>query len=313
VPETPELAGIVVPLLTPTDRDDRVDERPLRQLVSKLIDARVDGLFVGGSAGSGPLLVDREWERLAEIVHDAVNGRVPLMAGAQDTSTRRVVDKVKRLGKIGYRYVVVTPTYYVATTTADEHLRLFGACRDAVEKVEIIPYNIPQVTNSVIAAETMTRMARDGWIRYCKESSGDLDYLRRLVTEGGEAGLKVFAGEELNAATALRIGAVGLVPVCANLEPSPYLKMMEAVARRDEEALNRLQDRIRTLVQAMVRGGPCWLSGPMYALGRLGFGLGTPVSPLPPAGPEQMARIDELVGKDQGYGGDRPADSGSAP
>jgi len=304
VPEAQELAGIIVPLLPPPDGEDRVDERPMRQHVSRLIDAGVHGLFMGGSAGSGPLLVDAEWDRLAEIVHDEVRGRVPLLGGAQDTSTRRVVDKVKRLARVGYQHVVVTPTYYVATTTPDEHLRLFGACREAVDGVEIIPYNIPQVTNSVIAAETMTRMARDGWIRYCKESSGDLDYLRRLVTEGGEVGLEVFAGEELNAATALRIGAAGLVPVCANIEPAPYLRMMEAAARRDEEALNHLQARIRTLVQAIVRGGPCWLSGPMYALGKLGIGAGTPVSPLQVAGPEQAARIDEVMGN-------RPSDSGS--
>ena len=154
------------------------------------------------------------------------------MAGAQDTSTRRVVDKARRLHEVGYRHIVVTPTYYVRSTSAGEHLRLFGACREAVDGGEIIPYNIPQVTGSVIAVETFVKLARDGGVRYCKESSGDLEYLARLVTEGGEVGLKVFAGEERNAAEALRIGAVGLVPVCANIEPTTYLELYEAAARR---------------------------------------------------------------------------------
>ena len=294
--EPAELSGIVVPLLTPTDAADRVDERPFRQLIDRLIAAGVHGLFVGGSAGSGPLLVDAEWERMAAIALDATAGRVPLLGGAQDTSTRRVVAKFRRLAALGYRHVVVTPTYYVATTTADEHLRLFGACRDAADGVDLIPYNIPQVTNSVIAVETFARMAREGWVRHCKESSGDQEYLRRLVAEGGAFGLKVLAGEERNAVAAMQMGAVGLVPVCANIEPVPYLRLLEAIARRDEAETARLQGHLRTLVEAIVRGGPCWLSGPMYALGRLGLGLGTPVAPLAHADAEQAARIDRLLG-----------------
>ena len=299
MPDTTELTGIVVPLLTPTDRQDRVDEGALRRSIERLIEAGVDGLFVGGSAGEGPLLVDTEWDRLVAIAADETRRRVHLMGGAQDTSTRRVVDKVRRLRAAGYRQIVVTPTYYVSTTTKAEHLRLVDACREAAEGADIIPYNIPQVTNSWIAVETFQQMAQDGWVRYCKESSGDPEYLRRLVTEAGAVGLKVFAGEERNAAQALRTGAVGLVPVCANIEPRTYLRLAAAAARGDEEEMEKLQGRIRDLVEVIVRGGPCWLAGPKYALARLGIGDGNPVSPLEPVGVEQAARIHEVLGAAQ--------------
>ena len=304
-----DLEGIIVPLLTPTDASDRVVEDALRRSIDRLIAAGVHGLFIGGSAGEGPLLVDREWDRLVGIAFDATAGRVPLMAGAQDTSTRRVVDRARRLDTVGYQNIVVTPTYYVKSTTAEEHLRLFMSCREAVAGGEIIPYNIPQVTGSVIAVETFVRLARSGCVRYCKESSGDLDYLRRLVIEGGAVGLKVFAGEERQAAKALALGAVGLVPVCANIEPATYLRIFEAATGHDEGETDRLQARIRTLVEVMVLGGPCWLSGPKYALGRFGFGPGTPVSPLEPAGEGQAARIDALLARthvEEGMGQWRP-------
>ncbi len=294
MPATAELSGIVVPLLTPTDAEDRVDEPALVRSIDRLIGAGVQGIFVGGSAGEGPLLADREWDRLMEIAFDATRGRGILMAGAQDTSTRRVVAKARRLYGLGYRDIVVTPTYYVRSSTDDEHLRLFESCREVGDEINIIPYNIPQVVGSVIAVETFAKLAREGAVRYCKESSGDLEYLARLVHEGGADGLKVFAGEERNAAEALRIGAVGLVPVCANIEPKPYLEMMEAVGREDG-ALERHQERIRALVAALVLSGPCWLSGPKYALGRLGIGPGTPVAPLPRADDEQAARIDRFL------------------
>src|SRR5439155_4996254 len=105
----------------------------------------VQGLCVGGSAGEGPLLTEREWHRLMEITIQAAGSRVPLLAGVQDTSTRRVIEKIKAVAKLGYTQYVVTPTFYLPSKTAAEHLRLFGACVEA-SSIEVIPYNIPQLT-----------------------------------------------------------------------------------------------------------------------------------------------------------------------
>ena len=53
-----KLGGIIPPILTPTDERDNVDEPALRGFVDWLIGQGVNGLFVGGSAGEGPLLVE---------------------------------------------------------------------------------------------------------------------------------------------------------------------------------------------------------------------------------------------------------------
>src|SRR5207302_8710323 len=138
-------SGVIPPLLPPTDDQDRVDEPALRRSIRRLIEAGVHGLFVGGTAGEGPLLAEREWTRLMEITRDEAAGRLPLLGGVQDTSTRKVVDKIVRLRQIGYAHFVVTPTFYIPSRTADEQLRLFGACREAAGDMEMIGYNIPQV------------------------------------------------------------------------------------------------------------------------------------------------------------------------
>ena len=48
------LSGIIVPNVTPTDAQGRVDSAGLRKLIEYLIGAGVHGLFVGGSAAEGP-------------------------------------------------------------------------------------------------------------------------------------------------------------------------------------------------------------------------------------------------------------------
>ncbi len=301
-----DLAGIIPPILTPTDEQDRVEEGALRRSVRRLLEAGVHGLFVGGTAGEGPLLAEREWDRLMEIVFDETAGRVPLLAGAQDCSTRKVVDKIVRLREIGYQHCVVTPTFYIGSKTADEQLRLFAACREAAGAVEVIAYNIPQVTGTHIAVETFCELARRGWIRQCKESSGDLTFLRRLIREGGACGLRVLMGDEQNAAAGLVAGARGLVNLCANLEPRTYLRLFEAAGRGDEAELQRLQARINRLVETVVLTGPCFVTGPKYFLSRLGVGRGTPVSPLQPVSAEQAKKIDEYLSSGQAGEDGRP-------
>ena len=291
-----DLSGVIPPLLTPTDAEDRVDEPALRRSIRRLIEAGVHGLFVGGTAGEGPLLAEREWVRLMEITRDEAAGRLPLLGGVQDTSTRKVVDKIVRLRQIGYAHFVVTPTFYIPSRTADEQLRLFGACREAAGDMEMIGYNIPQVVGAPVAVETFVEAARRGWMRHCKESSGDLKYLSRLVVEGRAVGLRVLMGDEVTAAAGLRAGALGLVNLCVNVEPATYLGLYEAAVRGDEAELARRQERINRIVQEVVLSGPCFVAGPKYVLSRLGIGRGAPVSPLQPADEAQRRRIDRFLG-----------------
>ena len=290
-----KLGGIIPPILTPTDERDNVDEPALRGFVDWLIGQGVNGLFVGGSAGEGPLLVEREWNRLAEITFDQARGRVPLMMGVQDTSTRKVLDKIRSARAIGYRYCVVTPTFYNPCRTAGEQLRLFAACLEAAQPMELVAYNIPQLTISAVEVDTFCELARRGWIRYCKESSGNLDFLRQLIARGADVGLQVLMGDEMNAAIGLQAGARGLVNLCINVEPATYLQLFAAVERKDLNEANRLQARICEIVNRVALATPSFVAGPKHVMARRGFGIGRPLSPQEPVGPEQAREIDAFM------------------
>jgi 4-hydroxy-tetrahydrodipicolinate synthase len=292
-----ELHGVVVPAITPINDREDVDEAAFRKILRRLITAGVNAIFVGGSAGEGPLLPERQWRRMVEIAHDEVGGVIPLLGGAIETSSRKVCEKVEVLRKIGYRHFVVTPTFYVAVKTPAEHLRLFGQALDAGQDMELIPYNIPQCTGSTLAVETMCEMAQRGWMRYCKESSGDWTYLNALIHRGKDAGLTVLAGDEPTSGKALLAGAGGIVPVCANYEPETFLRLYDAGTHGDQSEVTRLMVRVEQLREALLLSGPCWLTGIKYALSALGIGSGMPLSPLEPVDAKRKAMIDALIEK----------------
>ncbi len=288
------LGGVVVPAITPTDADDRVAAAAFAASLDRLVSAGVHGIFVGGSAGEGPLLREREWRRMVEIARETVGDRLPLLGGAIDTSTSRVVEKISVLHSLGFTHAVVTPTYYLATPAASEHLRLFAAAVEAAGDMEVVAYNIPACTGTVLAVETVCELARRGWVRRCKDSSGDLAAMGDLVRRGREFGLAVLGGDEQTAGDALLGGAAGIVPVCANYEPETFTALYAAGVVGDAEAVARSMRRVRQLREALVLSGPCWLSGIKHAVSLLGIGSGAVVSPLEPAPEPQRRRIAEL-------------------
>jgi len=292
---TGELHGVVTPIITPVDDEDRVDETAFRRQIQRLIAAGIHGIFVGGSAGEGPLLTGREWERMVSIARDEVGERAYLLGGAIDTSTRRVLEKVRLLRDLGYGHCVVTPTYYLTLRHPDEFLRLFGECAQHAGGMEVIAYNIPSCTSSAIPIEAVIELVRRGYIRRIKESSGDLDYVMRLLHEGAAAGLRVLQGDERLMAAALRAGAVGIVPGCSNVEPQAFLGAYHAAQAGDEAELDRYAARIAQVRASVALAGAQWLSGIKYAVSRLGIGSGRAVSPLQPLTAEQQAAIDAFL------------------
>jgi len=288
-----ELYGIIVPIITPVESDDRVDENSFRKMIRHVIDGGVHGLFVGGSAGEGPLLTELEWSRMVEIARDENGNRVSLLGGVMDTSAKRVKEKIKILKQMGYEFFVVSPTFYLSLTSPEEHFRLFSECLDAGSGMEMVGYNIPQNTHSQVPVEVLHECVRRGWTRYCKDSSGDMEYFRRL--QG--LGLKVFSGSEFDLTDKLLAGAAGLVNVCANYEPETYVQAYSAALKKDREKLAKMQERVDFLRQRLCLEGPCWLSGVKYAMSTLGIGSGKPLSPLQPAPEKQRKMIDEITEK----------------
>ncbi len=285
-----EIEGVVVPVVTPVDSQDRVDEEAYRGLLRYLIGAGVHGVFVGGSAGEGPLLTFKEWERMSVIAFEECHGKVHLLGGTLDTSTKRVIERAKTLAAIGYENFVVLPTFYLKLKLPEEHLRLFGECKEAVSDLNMVVYNLPSIAGSTVPVETMCDMARRGWITYCKDTSEDMAYFGRLISEAGPLGLRVLIGSEMHAVEALLMGAQGLVPVSANYEPQTFVAAYNS--RKDTEKMKLLKERISSLVQNVLLQPRSWLSGAKYAVASMGFGSGRPISPSEPLSPTEQHQID---------------------
>lgn len=236
-----ELKGVIVPVITPLDKHENLSQAALKKQLDFLIDSEVDAIFLGGSAGMGPMLDEQVWKDLMLNAKAIIGNKIKLMAGVIETSTRRAVGKIKFLESIGYTTIVLTPTFYIALERPMEFMRHFGVCREASD-MQIIAYNIPQCTNSTIPAECLEEMGKKNWLTGLKESSGDRNYFKKALTISRQNNLGIFQGSETDISWSLTEGADGIVPVCANFAPRLYVEAW--INRNDKERLEDIQLKI---------------------------------------------------------------------
>ena len=84
------LKGVIPPMITPFCEDGKLDEAGLQALVEYL-NGRVNGLFICGSYGCGPLMSLEERKRVAEIVRKYA---APDMAIVVHTGTMNARDTI---------------------------------------------------------------------------------------------------------------------------------------------------------------------------------------------------------------------------
>lgn len=247
-PSTPRiLKGVVPPVCTPFTADYQVDESSLRRLINHLIDGGVHGLFILGSTSEVAYLTDKNRAEVIRITMDEVKGRVPVVVGAIDTTTLRVIEHVKTAVAAGVEGIVITAPFYVRTHPAEiaNHFRLI---KKACPNTPIYAYDIPIAVNGVkLDLGTLLTLAKEGVIHGVKDSSGNDAGIRAVILGIQKLNLKEFVvltGSELTVDSALMFGADGVIPGIGNIDPAGYVKIYDLVQKGDFAAARKEQERL---------------------------------------------------------------------
>jgi 4-hydroxy-tetrahydrodipicolinate synthase len=268
-PLSSPLRGVVPPLCTPLTPEGEVDVVSLRALTDHVIRAGVHGVFVLGSSGEAAYLSDvRRRTALAAVV-EAAAGRVPVLAGAIDMTTARVLDHARVAAAEGADALVATVPFYTATHPVEiaDHFRRL---RDG-GGLPLFAYDIPSAVHTKLPAANVLALAEDGTLAGLKDSSGADGPLRRLLVELRRRGLdrsfSVLTGSELAVDGALLAGAHGVVPGLGNVDPHGYVRLYEhARAGRWTEAAAE-QDRLAALFAIVDAGEEALMGRSSSALG----------------------------------------------
>ena len=246
----PRISGIIPPLLTAFDKSGAFDEKAQREIVSFLV-AKVQGFYPCGTYGSGPLMSVEERKRVAEVVIDEVNGRVPVILHVGGPTTRFAVELAKHAEKAGAVAVASVPPIYYGFKEPEVE-RHFQALVEAVD-VPVFVYNNPKTTGVSISADLLNRLAKLG-VRGVKDSSFDIMvFYSYLWTVEREDFIPVIGTEAL-IFPAVGMGAFASVSGLANAIPEPVVELFDAVKAGDLETARPLQRRVSAMRDVMHLG-----------------------------------------------------------
>ena len=217
--------GTFTALVTPFRSDGALDEDALVRLVERQLESGIDGLVFFGTTGEEASLTLDERRRTIELVQKRAEGHMFLIAGAFDNVTERAVTLAREMDWLGVDAILSVVPYYTRPNQAGiiEHFRRIA---DAVESPVILS-NAPGRVATGLEAETVATLSEHDNIRGLDESSGDLDFVSRVLAATDED-FGVFSGEDTLTLPMIALGADGAFSLVSNQVPEKMGKLVAA-------------------------------------------------------------------------------------
>jgi 4-hydroxy-tetrahydrodipicolinate synthase len=278
--------GVFPYLVSPIDPSGEVKTDVLGHLCDDLIKAGVHGLTPLGSTGEFAYLSWSQRRRIVEVVVDAAQGRVPVVAGVASTTIADAVAQSREFERLGCSGILAILEAYFPVPE-EGVFAYFQAIAEAIS-IPVVLYTNPNFQRSDLSLPVIDRLSRIPNIRYIKDASFNTGRLLSIINRV-ERRMKVFAASAHIPACVMLIGGVGWMAGPACLAPRQSVELYELCRRGAWEAAMELQRRMWALNQAFAKYNlaACIKGG----LELQGYPVGTPLppqAPLPPEGVEEV-------------------------
>ena len=282
--------GCGTALVTPFTAQGNLDESTITRLARRQVDNGVHFLVPCGTTGESPSLSHEEKIRVTELVVQAANGQVPVLAGAGSYDTQTAVQLVADMAKTGVDGILsVTPFYNKPTQEGlYVHFETIAKSTD----LPIVLYNVPSRTGCNIQPATLTRLAAVPNIVGVKEASGNLLQMCeicRLIPEN----FSILAGDDAFTLPLIALGGHGVISVVANEWPGEMATLVDLANTAKFSEARQIHEHLLPLMQVnFVESNPIPVKAAMAALGLL-----EEIYRLPMVAPtdESRSQINDLL------------------
>ncbi len=175
------LHGIFPPITTPFYPNGNVYYKKLESNVERFSRTPVAGIVVQGSTGEAIMLSDQERRDVLKVARAAAAPNKVLIAGTGVESAIETLRLTEYAAELGYDVALVrTPHFYRKQMQAANLLAFYRTVADR-SPLPVMIYNVPPFTGYDIAAEIVIELAKHPNIVAIKESSGDVEKVRKMV------------------------------------------------------------------------------------------------------------------------------------
>jgi len=283
------LKGIYVALLTPYDKNGKINENSIRKNISMNIAKGVDGFYVCGSTGESFLLSSQERKRILEIVTNEVDGRVNVICHAGAIGT----DISIRLGRHAVQHGAnaissIPPIYYKFSSR--EIIQYYADLANELD-IPIIPYNFPAMSGVVLDAYLISVLRKIPKIIGIKHTSMDLFQLQQM--KKNDPDLIVYNGHDEVYLASLIMGADGAIGSTFNFMSEKFINIHNLFIKGDFVSARKIQDDVNDVIAALCKTGKLYNCA-KYIMELMGIPYGSCRRPFAPLTSEDK-RICKII------------------
>lgn len=257
--------GTGVAIVTPFDKNGKVDEKALRKLIQHLIKGKVEYLVVLGTTGESATLNKAEKKQVISIVVDENKNKLPLVLGIGGNNTSQISEDLSSYDLSGFSAILSVSPYY--NKPSQEGIYQHYKTIAEHSPLPIILYNVPGRTSSNIQWQTTIRLAKDFKnIIGIKEASGNVEQIMKIIHHRPKNFL-VISGDDNLTLPLLAAGADGVISVVANAYPKRFSEMVRNGLTGNFDKARKLHySLLHFTEQLFADGNP---SGIKYALSEM--------------------------------------------
>jgi 4-hydroxy-tetrahydrodipicolinate synthase len=217
--------GIGVALVTLFHRDGGLDAAGTAAHAAWLLGEGVGAVVVAGSTGEAAALDAHERSELLAAVREAVDGRVPVLAGSGAPSARQAMALSERAaGEGADALLVLSPPGSV------DPRPYYDAVVGSVD-VPVLAYHYPAASAPGIPVDLVSELPVAG----LKDSTGDPT---RLAIEAGALRTGLYTGSASLLLQARAMGCSGAILALANLDPAGCAQAWDGDGACQRELIN---------------------------------------------------------------------------
>lgn len=238
--------------MTPFTRDGDISEDGYKQVIDYTIDKGVTGVVALGTTGEFSYLRTEERKKLLKLTIEFVDGRVPIIAGTGQHSTRATVELTKYAADLGCDAALVISPYYLRP--ADKGYYEYYATVARKGTLPVLMYNIPQCTLGVLNSNIVEDLAELDNIVGIKDSSGSVPYVLELIQKL-KGKMEVIIGADECFLSAVVAGSKAAIMASANVIPHIWLEIMKLAQSGKVEEAATLQRSTQTFARLVLKHG----------------------------------------------------------
>lgn len=240
-------SGVVVPMITPLNKDYTVDLVAVERIIKIFSENGIHPLVLG-TTGESSSIGEVESCRLVEAAVKAKGKNQTIYAGLVGNQVSGLIERGNIYISLGADCVVATlPSYYGLTS---KQMALFY--QTLADKIygPVMMYNIKATTQMSIPLDVVEALSVHPNIWGLKDSERDFERMEICIHKyKNEKDFSYFCGWGAQSASSLKLVADGIVPSTGNYVPEMYKKLYDAALNNDWDACEKWQQETDLVAQ----------------------------------------------------------------